>query len=575
MIKLFRHLKPYAPSIAAILFLILVQSLADLALPTLMSDIVDKGIARGDIPLIWKTGGWMLILASAGILSNVAAGYLTARASMGFGRDLRSKVFTKVTSFSLDEIDRFGTASLITRTTNDITQVQQLTFMMLRMMVSAPMMAIGGIIMAVGKEPKLSWILIVAIPVITGVIILLARKGLPLFKAIQKKIDTLNRIMRENLTGIRVIRAFNRTEYEAGRFDASNRDLTETSLKVNRLMAFLFPFIMLIMNLTTIAIIWIGGIAIDRGDVQIGSLMAFIQYTMQIMFSIVMVSMMIIMIPRAAVSAGRIGEVLDVVPEITDPASPRTPERISGHVEFRNVTFSYHGAEQPAVRDISFHAKPGEITAIIGGTGSGKSTIVNLIPRFYDPDSGEILVDGVNIREMTQNELRSRIGLVPQTAVLFTGTIEENIAFGTESLSRDRMEEAARISQSIEFIEAREAGYDERISQGGTNLSGGQKQRLSIARALARRPEINIYTDSFSALAYRTDAKLRSALRSEIADGTVIIVAQRVSTVMNADRIIVLEDGKIVGVGKHKELMNSCEVYREIVSSQLSEEELV
>ncbi len=575
MIKLFRHLKPYAPSIAAILFLILVQSLADLALPTLMSDIVDKGIARGDIPLIWKTGGWMLILASAGILSNVAAGYLTARASMGFGRDLRSKVFTKVTSFSLDEIDRFGTASLITRTTNDITQVQQLTFMMLRMMVSAPMMAIGGIIMAVGKEPKLSWILIVAIPVITGVIILLARKGLPLFKAIQKKIDTLNRIMRENLTGIRVIRAFNRTEYEAGRFDASNRDLTETSLKVNRLMAFLFPFIMLIMNLTTIAIIWIGGIAIDRGDVQIGSLMAFIQYTMQIMFSIVMVSMMIIMIPRAAVSAGRIGEVLDVVPEITDPASPRTPERISGHVEFRNVTFSYHGAEQPAVRDISFHAKPGEITAIIGGTGSGKSTIVNLIPRFYDPDSGEILVDGVNIREMTQNELRSRIGLVPQTAVLFTGTIEENIAFGTESLSRDRMEEAARISQSIEFIEAREAGYDERISQGGTNLSGGQKQRLSIARALARRPEIYIFDDSFSALDFRTDAKLRSALRSEIADGTVIIVAQRVSTVMNADRIIVLEDGKIVGVGKHKELMNSCEVYREIVSSQLSEEELV
>jgi ATP-binding cassette subfamily B multidrug efflux pump len=564
MIRLFRYLRPYGWSIAAVLFLIFVQSITDLSLPTLMSDIVDKGIARGDTALIWRSGGWMLLLAFVGVACNVAAGYLSARNAMGFGASLRELIFGRVTSYSLREMDKLGTASLITRTTNDVTQVQMVTFMIQRMMIMAPMMAIGGIVMAVGKEPKMAWMLLVVIPVMAATIALMASRATPLFKAIQKKLDGLNRVMRENLTGIRVIRAFDRIEREKARFDQANADLTGTTLKVNRLMALLFPLVMFMMNLTIIAIIWFGGRSIDRGEVQIGSLMAFMQYTMQIMFSIIMVSMMFIMVPRAQASALRINEVLDTVAEMGDPALPRKPGASKGRIEFRDVTFSYHGAEQPALRKVSFSAGPGEVTAVIGGTGSGKSTLVNLIPRFYDVDSGQILVDGVDLRDMTQEELRSRIGFVPQKAVLFTGTIAENIRFGRPEASDEEVERAAAVAQAADFIAA----------QGGANVSGGQKQRLSIARAVARKPEIYVFDDSFSALDFKTDARLRAALGREIAESTVIIVAQRASTVMGADRILVLEEGRLVGAGKHKELMAGCEVYREIVSSQLSEEEL-
>ncbi|PKL07684.1 MAG: multidrug ABC transporter ATP-binding protein [Spirochaetae bacterium HGW-Spirochaetae-7] len=575
MLKLFRYLRPFALSIAATLALVFANSIAELSLPKLMSNIVDEGIARGDIALIWRVGGYMLLIALAGIAANVTAGLLAARSSMGFGRNLRTKVFARVSSFSLGELDRFGAASLITRTTNDITQVQTLVFMMQRMMAAAPMLAIGGIVMALTTEPKLSWILLVVIPVMALAIVLLAMKGIPLFKSIQTKIDSLNRVMRENLSGIRVVRAFDRVEHERKRFDAANADLTGTTLKVNRLMAFLFPFVMLMMNVTTIMIVWFGGLGIGSGDIRIGSLMAFIQYAMQIMFSVIMVSMIFIMVPRASASAARINEVLDVEPEIKDPASPKRPERALGLVEFRNVSFSYGGAAEPAVKELSFTARPGTTTAIIGGTGSGKSTIVNLIARFYDVDSGAVLMDGVDVREMSQDDLRSSLALATQRPILFSGTIADNLRFGRHDATAAELAEAAEVAQATGFIAEKDGGMEAAISQGGVNVSGGQKQRLAIARSLAKRPRVYLFDDSFSALDFKTDAKLRSALRKETTDATVIIVAQRVGTIRDADQIIVLDEGRMVGKGTHKELMKTCGVYKEIVSSQLSAEEAV
>ena len=574
MIKLFRHLKPQSLPICVVLILVFFQSLTDLSLPTLMSDIVDQGIATGDTGYIVQMGIWMLLLAFVGILCNISAGFFSAQISMGFGKMLRHQVFTQVLRYSLHEMDILGTSSLITRTTNDITQIQQVLFMILRIMAGAPMMAIGGIIMAVGKEPKLAWILMVILPIIAGVIILLAGKGIPLFKLIQTKLDTLNRVMRESLTGIRVIRAFHRIDYERQRFDKANADLTRASLQVNRLMAAFFPFVMLMLNLTTIAILWFGSHSLHTGDVRIGSLMAFIQYAMQIMFSTIMVSVMFIMVPRASASASRINEVLDRHPEITDPPKPKHPPSVQGQVEFRNVSFSYPGAEHPAIRNISFHAYPGEVTAIIGGTGSGKTTLVNLIPRFYDADSGSVLIDGLDVKEMTQEVVRSGIGFVSQKAMLFTGTVADNIRFGKETASDQEIRQAAEIAQAVDFILEKEDGFQSFISPGGINLSGGQKQRLAIARALVRRPEIYIFDDSFSALDFKTDAKLRALLRKETTAATVLLVAQRVNTVMSADRILVMDEGSLVGVGTHRELMDSCRVYREIVFSQLSPEEL-
>jgi ATP-binding cassette subfamily B protein len=574
MLKLFKHLKPYAGFVAAVILLLFFQTMAELYLPTLMSDIVDKGIYNGDTGYIMRIGVYMLLVAAGSGICTILASFLSSKAASGMGRDIRKIVFTRAESFSLHEFDKVGTSSMITRTTNDITQVQQVSIMMMRFMITAPIMAIGGFIMAMSKDRSLTLVFAVAIPVLALVIILVARKAIPLFKVMQTKLDKINQVMRENLTGIRVIRAFNRLEDEKKRFNEASLDLTNTAIRVNKMMAYVMPVMMIIMNFTSVAIIWFGAKRIDFGEMQVGDMMAFIQYAMQIMFSFIMLAMMFVMVPRAEASAVRINEVLEMEPEILDPKSPDKADRERGYVEFKDVTFSYPGAQQPAIENITFSAKPGEITAIIGGTGSGKSTLISLIPRFYDIQSGSILVDGIDIREMTQENLRSKIGFVPQKAVLFSGTIAENIKFGKEDASHEEIKYAAEVAQADGFIAKMKEGYEAEIAQGGTNVSGGQKQRLSIARALVRKPEIYIFDDSFSALDFKTDARLRRALKEETKTSTVIIVAQRVSTVMDADRIIVLDEGKIVGMGSHKELLNSNEVYREIVASQLSEEEL-
>jgi len=585
MIKLFKNLKPYTLSIIVVMVFVFLQSLSEIYLPTLMSDIVDTGVINGDVAYIIRIGGWMLLIAVIGMISAIFGSYWAAKVATGFGRDLRSKVFTKVESFSLEEFDEKGTASLITRTTNDITQIQQ-ALLMLRLFLRAPMLCIGSIIMAVSKDAKLSLVLVVILLILTLLIVLLGKKSIPLFKSMQIKLDKLNLVLRESLTGIRVIRAFNRDNYEKKRFHEANLDLTETAIKVNKLMAILMPLVMLIFNLTIIAILWFGSIRINSGSMQVGDLMAFIQYASQIMFSLIMLAMMFILVPRASVSAIRINEVLDIEPKIKDPIpivpeeselkmeeGARSEEEKRGYLEFDEVSFYYQGAEEPAIEKISFSAKPGEITAIIGGTGSGKSTLVNLIPRFYEVTSGRILVDGVDIRELTQEKLRAKIGLVPQKAVLFTGTVAENISFGSNDLPGDKMIRAAEIAQASGFISTLEQGYDTQIAQGGTNVSGGQKQQLSIARALAKHPEIYIFDDSFSALDFKTEAKLRQTLKKETKEDTVLIIAQRVTTIRDADRILVLDGGKMVGMGSHQDLIKTCEVYREIVASQLSEEE--
>ena len=574
MLKLFRYLKPFAVQVAAILVLVAGQAAAELYLPTLMARIVDRGVARGDTAYILQVGGLMLLVSLGDMVFAVITAFLSARVSMGFGRDLRKTVFGRVSGFSLHEFDRVGTPSLITRTTNDITQVQMFTMMLMRMVIMSPIMAVGGVLMALQEDARLTWVLAVAIPLIAVVVSLTAGRALPMFRSIQAKIDRINLVLREGLSGVRVIRAFNRVEHETRRFDAANRDLTEASVKVNRLMALVFPSMMLLMNLTVVAITWFGSRRIAAGEMQIGSLMAFIQYAMQILFSLLMVSFVFIMLPRASASAGRINEVLAMPPGLKDAPGAKAPEHEHGHLEFRNVTFTFPGAEEPAIHDISFNARPGEVTAIIGGTGSGKSALVNLVPRFYDVDSGSILVDGVDIREMPQEALRGRLGFVPQKAVLFADTVAANIRYGKQDATDEEVAHAAETAQAREFILALPDGFQSPVAQGGTNLSGGQKQRLSIARALVRRPEIYIFDDSFSALDFATDAKLRAALRKETAEATVLIVAQRVNTVMDADRIIVLDDGRVAGIGTHKELIHTCDVYREIVLSQLSEEEL-
>ena len=574
MMKLFSMLKPYRIPIIFILVLVLFQSLAELYLPTLMADIVNDGIIKGDIPYIWQIGGWMLVIAIGGTACSVIASYLSSRTAGGFAKQLRSRVFRHVENFSLQEFDKMGTASLITRTTNDITQVQNVLTMMLRMMIMAPLMCIGGIFMAVSQDAKLSTIFLVVLPVLGGAIALIGAKGLPLFKTIQKKLDRLNLVLREQLTGIRVVRSFNRGEYEKVRFNGANTELRDSSIKVNVLMATIMPVMMLVMNFSMIAILYFGGMRIDSGNMNIGALIAFIQYAMQIMFSLIMVSMIFVMIPRASASAERINEVLDMQPDLSNPEQPRGMKSMQGMIEFDNVTFRYPGAENPALSDISFTARSGETTAIIGGTGSGKSTLLSLIPRFYDVTEGSVRVNGTDVREIRQEDLRAKIGFVPQKAVLFTGTITENIRHGKDDATMDEIVHAARTAQAENFITEMKEGYDSLIAQGGNNVSGGQKQRLSIARALVRRPEVYIFDDSFSALDFKTDAKLRAALKSETTEAAVLIVAQRVSTVMDADRILVMDEGRIVGSGTHKELLEHNEVYREIVSSQLTEEEI-
>ncbi|HEX2945548.1 MAG TPA: ABC transporter ATP-binding protein [Clostridia bacterium] len=574
MLKLYRFLKPYSFMIGLTLIFIFLQTIGDLYLPTLMGDIINKGVMQGDTKKILQIGGEMLLVTGGGVICAIIASYLSSRIAVGLGTILRSKIFRRVESFSLHEFDKIGTATLITRTTNDITQIQMVTVMIMRMMIGAPMMAIGGTILAMRRDKPLTLVLAVSLPVLAGVVIFIASRMIPLFRAVQKKIDRINLVLREKLTGIRVIRAFNTTEREEMRFGEANDDLTNNYIKVNRIMAFMMPSIMIIMSLTQLSILWFGGLRVSRGDMDLGALSSFTQYAMQIMMSMLMLAVMFIMVPRAQAAAVRINEVLDTEPGIVDPGTTRESNSGKGYIEFKDVTFSYHGAEEPVLRNISFAARPGEVTAIIGSTGSGKSTLINLIPRFYDVESGSVLLDGVDVREYSQENLRGRIGFVPQKAVLFSGTIAENIKVGKDDATDEEIRHAAEIAQADDFIAGMDGGYEHEIAQGGTNVSGGQKQRLSIARALVRKPEIYIFDDSFSALDFKTDAKLRAALKKEIAEATVIIVTQRVGTVMDADRIIVLDDGQVAGMGKHKELLANCGVYREIVESQLSEEEI-
>ncbi|AWK52078.1 multidrug ABC transporter ATP-binding protein [Clostridium beijerinckii] len=590
MIKLFRFLKQYTIYIVLIVILIFTQVLANLYLPTLMADIVDKGIVQKDVvqtisflgfsgeysgvDYILRIGGIMLLVSAGSALCSVLSTLLSSRTAVGFGRIIRNKLFAKVEGFSLHEFDKVGTATLITRTTNDVTQIQAVTVMIFSIMLFAPLTALGGIVMALREDTGLTWIFAVVIPLLGIIIGVTLKFAMPLFKLMQVKIDKLNLVLREGLTGIRVIRAFNRIDTEKVRFDNANTDLMNNAVKVNKIMAFLMPVMMLIMNVTTVAIIWFGGKRVDAGSMEVGSLIAFMQYGMQILFGFLMLAMVFIMIPRAQASAIRINEVLEMEPEILDPKMAIVADKESGYVEFKDVSFSYPGAEQPAISNITFSAKPGEVTAIIGGTGSGKSTLINLIPRFYDAVTGSVLVDGVDVREMSQEDLRAKIGFVPQKTVLFSGTIAKNIKYGRDDATMEEIHHAATVAQATDFVNGMEKGYDHIIAQGGTNVSGGQKQRLSIARALVRKPEIYIFDDSFSALDFKTDARLRAALKEETAKATVLIIAQRVATVMDADRIIVLDEGEIVGMGTHKELLTSCKIYHEIVSSQLSEEEL-
>jgi ATP-binding cassette, subfamily B, multidrug efflux pump len=574
MIKLLRFMKPYRLLLVVVVALAFVQAMANLYLPTLMADIIDKGVITGDTGYIWRIGGIMSLVAIGGTLAAVVGIFFSSQVATGFGRIIRAQIFNRVSQFSLHEFDVVGTSSLITRTTNDTTQVQQVTIIILNMIITAPITMVAGIILAVNQDAGLAWILVVIIPILAGAIALLMSRAIPLFRTMQKKLDRLNLVLDEGLTGVRVVRAFDRQSYEEQRFDAANLDLTDVSIRVNRLVAVMMPMMFFVLNISSVAILWFGAIRINNGQMQVGALIAFLQYAMQILFSLLMVSMMFIMLPRAAASAARINEVLAMEPEIVDAAQVKRADGQRGYVEFQDVTFSYPGAEEPAISNISFRANPGEITAIIGGTGAGKSTLVSLIPRFYDLDSGHIMVDGIDTRDMAQEHLREKIGFVPQKAVLFSGTIEDNIRYGKEDATDDEVRHAADIAQATEFIEEMPGTFASVIAQGGTNVSGGQKQRLSIARALVRKPEIYIFDDSFSALDFKTDAKLRAALKKEIADATVFIVAQRVNTVMDADRIIVLEDGRVAGIGTHRELMANSEVYREIVSSQLSSEEI-
>jgi ATP-binding cassette subfamily B protein len=559
-----------------VLVLALAQSIGFLLLPRLMSDIVDKGIVRGDQGAILRTGGLMLLMSVLATLCAITGSFYSSKVATGFGRILRSAIFARAEHFSIHQFDRFSAASLVTRTTNDTTQVQQMLIMMLTMVITAPMMAIGGVILALSQDTQLAWVLIAVMPVMALIFGLIMRGALPLSQAMQAKIDRLNLVLGEGLSGVRVIRAFDRGSHQRERFDAANLDLTNTAIAVNRLIAFLMPALIVMLNLTSIAILWVGSHRIDAGQMQVGAMIASLQYAMQILFAVFMVTAMFVMLPRASASAKRINEVLDVAPEIVDPAAPVQPQLATkrGQVEFQNVTFQYPGAEEPALTGVSFTARPGEVTAIIGGTGSGKSTLAGLIPRFYDVNQGRVLVDGVDVREMTQADLRARIGFVPQKAVLFTGTVAANIRYGREEASDEDVRHAATVAQAIEFVDAMPETFAAPISQGGINLSGGQKQRLAIARAVVRKPDVYVFDDSFSALDFATDARLRAALRNETVNATVFVVAQRISTVLNADRIVVLDNGRVVGMGTHAELLEKSEIYREIVASQVSLEEV-
>ena len=578
MIRLLRtYLRPYARQLAAVMVLLVIQAIANLYLPDLNADIINNGIVLGDNDYIVRTGGLMLLVTLLLGLASIIAVYLGSKAAMGFGRDVRSAIFRKVEGFSQVEVNHFGPASLITRNTNDVQQVQTVVFMALTVLISAPILAVGGIIMAIRQDVPLSGLLVVILPIMGLVIGLVMVRAIPMFRAMQTKLDRINQVTRETLSGVRVIRAFVRTGHEEVRFEAANRDLFETSIAVNRLFALTIPVMTGILNLSLVAVMWFGAMRVESGGMPIGNLTAFLQYLMQILFAVLMAVIMFVFVPRAAVSAGRIQEVLEMEPSVRDPeqpvALPRDERR--GLVEFRDVEFRYPGAEQPVLHDISFEARPGQTTAIVGSTGSGKSTLINLIPRFYDVTGGTVLVDGVDVRAVDRQDLWGTLGVIPQKAFLFSGTVASNLRYGDEAATDDDLWRALEIAQGKDFVEEMAGGLEAPITQGGSNVSGGQRQRLAIARALVKKADIYIFDDSFSALDFRTDARLRAALKAELGSATLIIVAQRVGTIMNADRIVVMDAGRIVGSGTHTELMASSETYREIVYSQLTEAEAV
>jgi len=573
MRTLLNFLKPYWKQLTLVMVLLLVQAIANLYLPDLNAKIINEGVAKGDTAYIMQTGGIMLAVTFLLGVASIVAVYWGSKTAMAFGRDVRSAIFRRVESFSQAEINIFGTPSLITRNTNDVQQVQMVVLMMLNMVVSTPIMAVGGIFMALRQDVKLSGLIVVIIPLMAILVGSMLVRAMPLFKQMQERIDRVNQVTREKLSGIRVIRAFVRTDFEERRFDDANVALTDVSLSVNRIFALMMPALMLIFNLSTVAIIWFGGIRVDNG-MPIGNLTAFLTYIMQILMSVMMATIMFVMVPRAAASWTRIKAVLDTEPAIHDPAVPAQRTGVTGHLEFRDVEFRYAGAEDPVLCSVSFTAVPGEVTAIVGSTGSGKSTLINLIPRFFDATGGSVLIDGVDVREMAQHQVWDAIGFIPQKAFLFAGTVASNLRYGKADATDDELWHALEVAQGKGFVSAMAEGLDAPITQGGSNLSGGQRQRLAIARALVKRPEIYVFDDSFSALDFTTDAKLRAALTVDTRQSTVLIVAQRVSTIMNADRIIVMDAGRIVGMGTHEELLTSNETYREIVFSQLSEEEV-
>ncbi len=575
MIKLLKYLKPYIWLIIPIVVLTYLQVMANLALPNYMANIINNGIIGEDMSTIFREGGLMIVVTLGGSVAAILAGYLAAKVATGFSRDIRGKVFQKVESFSIAEFNKFSTASLITRSTNDIQQIQTVTAMLFRMFLIAPFMAVGALQNALHTAPELSWVIALASVILLVVIGILFGFGLPKFKLLQKLVDKLNLVTRENLTGLRVVRAFDNESVEEKKFDQANRDLTKLNLFVNRLMIILQPFMMFVMNLSLVAIVWFGGHLVSTNTIEIGNMMAFMQYAMQVLMSFLMISVIFIMIPRASVSARRVGEVINTESTIHDPSNPKKiPNSGRGLVEFKDVTFTYPDAEAPILSGINFTAEPGQTTAFIGSTGSGKSTLINLIPRFYDVSAGQIMIDGIDIRDLKLKDLYSKIGYVPQKGVLFSGTVESNIKYGNLNASGQEVENAMKVSQSMEFVSKLDNGINSDISQGGSNVSGGQKQRLSIARALAIQPNIYIFDDSFSALDFKTDAALRKDLEKETKGRTVLIVGQRISTIVNANKIIVLDEGKIVGQGTHTELLKSNKIYQEIARSQLSDQEL-
>jgi ATP-binding cassette subfamily B protein len=568
-----KYLAPYRTTVIGITALLLVQTITNLYLPNLNADLINNGVTKGDIHYIWHIG--LIMLASSALImgASVWLAYLSSKVSMAFGRDLRDDVFATVEGFSARELNQFGAPSLITRNTNDVQQVQMVLFMGLTMMVGAPITGVGAVIMAVRTNAKLSLLLLVSVPIMSFLIFFLLRRVVPLFRTTQLKVDRINLILREQIAGIRVIRAFVKTREEEARFAASNQDLMDVQLKVTRTFAIMFPALMLILNLSSVAVLWVGGHLINTGSMPIGNLMAFLTYIMQILSSVMMAVMMSLMIPRAAASAERIKEVLDTPSSVVDAINPLTPAKREGVLTFDSVEYRYPGAEHPVLSNISFTAHPGQVTAIVGSTGSGKTTLLNLIPRFIDPTSGRVLLDGIDVKDQSLEGIWSEIGLVPQRSFLFGGTIAENLRYGDLNASDEELWAALEIAQGKDFVSELADGLQSRVAQGGTNFSGGQRQRLSIARAIVKNPRIYLLDDSFSALDYTTDAKLRVALEDHAKDSTVIIVAQRVSTILSANQIIVLNEGKIDGIGTHADLMNTCKTYQEIVLSQLSPEE--